>query len=50
MFYRLLGMLAWKAGRWWFRHAVGRTPWPVVAGAGALALAGALFASRKRGE
>ncbi len=52
MFYRLLGMLVWRGGKWFLRrkYAVARTPLPLVAGLGAVAVAGAVMAVRRRSD
>ena len=53
MFYKLLGMLVWNAGKLFLRRKYGRTyaPKPVLAGGLLVFVLGALlFANSKRGD
>ena len=50
MFYKLLGMLVWKGGKWFMRRRYGGPVLskPVLAGGLALLVGGALLAARRR--
>jgi hypothetical protein len=51
MAYKLLGMLVWKAGKWFLRrrYRTVMAPKPVLAGGLLLAILGIVLASRSRG-
>ncbi len=49
MFYKLLGMVVWKAGKSLVRYKYGSTPKPLLVGGALLAVAGVALASRRRG-
>jgi hypothetical protein len=50
MFYKVLGMVVWKGGKWFLRRRYGAAmaPKPLLAGGAVLLIAGAVLAARSR--